>query len=236
LITTNLEKRFKELIEKNKVIIMMSGTIHSEGVLRNIFGLDNFKIIDAETNHQGELVKFKNGYEIDCKYSNFQSKKVTRENFLKTFSKTITFAKPPTLVHLTSFHDLPTEYEKETYNINNLPTQQEIIYEQNQDPFGKRIEAFKNKKTNILFTTKCNRGIDFPGDTCNSIIISRFPYPNISSLFWKILRKTNPEHFRSFYLDKANREMLQKIYRGLRSKNDKVYLLSPDIRVLEFEL
>jgi len=236
LITTNLEKRFKELTEKNKVIIMMSGTIHSEEVLKNIFGLDNFKIIDAETNPQGELIKFKNGYEIDCKYSNFQSGKVTRENFLKTFSKTITFAKPPTLVHLTSFYDLPTEYEKETYNLNNLPTQQEIIYEQNQDPFGKRIEDFKNKKTNILFTTKCNRGIDFPGNTCNSIVISRFPYPNISSLFWKILRKTNPEYFRSFYLDKANREILQKIYRGLRSKNDRVYLLSPDIRVLGFEL
>ena len=31
-----LEKRFKELIEKNKVIIMMSGTIHSEKVLKNI--------------------------------------------------------------------------------------------------------------------------------------------------------------------------------------------------------
>jgi len=236
LVTTNLEKRFKELIDKNKLIVMMSGTIHSESVLKNIFGLDNFKIINAETSNQGELIKCKNGYEIDCKYSNFQSGKITRETFLKTFSKTIASAKPPTLVHLTSFYDLPTEYEKESYNLTNLPTQQEIIYEQNKDPFGTRILDFKNKKTNILFTTKCSRGIDFPGDTCNSIIISRFPYPNISSLFWKILKLTNPNHFRSFYLDKANRDLLQKIYRGLRSKNDKVYLLSPDIRVLNFEL
>ncbi|MBS3087246.1 hypothetical protein J4226_01495 [Candidatus Pacearchaeota archaeon] len=39
----------------------------------------------------------------------------------------------------------------------------------------------------ILFSTKCARGVDFAGDKCNSIIITKFPYPNIQSLFWKIL-------------------------------------------------
>ena len=76
----------------------------------------------------------------------------------------------------------------------------------------------------------------FPGELCNSIIISRFPYPNISSLFWKILRETNPNNFMSFYMDKAKREITQKIYRGLRSKNDKVFLLSPDVRVFNHKL
>ncbi len=235
LITTNLEKRFKELVDKNKFIVMMSGTIHSDSVLKNIYGLENFKVIDAEINTQGELNKLKNGYELDCKYSNFQSGKISREDFLRTFSKTVESAKPPTLVHLTSFQDLPTEYEKHTFNLV-LPTQQDVMSEQNRDPTGSRIQDFKDKKFPVLYTTRCNRGIDFPGDTCNSIIISRFPYPNISSLFWKILKRTNPEHFMSFYMDKANRELTQKIYRGLRSKNDKVYLLSPDIRVLGFEL
>ena len=235
LITTNLKKRFKELTEKNKIIVMMSGTIHSDYVLRNIYNLENFKIIDAEISTQGNLIKLKNGYELDCKYANFQSGKISREGFLKTFSKTIESAKPPTLVHLTSFQDLPTEPEKESYNLV-MPTQNEIKMEQNADPMGNRIQEFKDKKFPVLYTTRCNRGIDFPGETCNSIIISRFPYPNISSLFWKILKKTNPEHFMSFYMDKAKRELTQKIYRGLRSKEDKVYLLSPDIRVLGFEL
>jgi hypothetical protein len=45
--------------------------------------------------------------------------------------------------------------------------------------------------------------------------------------------KTKPQHYWSFYKDKANRELLQKLYRGLRSKEDKVQLLSPDLRVLE---
>jgi len=235
LITTNLEKRFKELVDKNKLIVMMSGTIHSESVLKNIYGLENFKVIDAETNTQGMLNKLKHGYELDCKYSNFKSGKISREDFLKTFSKTVESAKPPTLVHLTSFQDLPNEFEKQSYNLI-LPTQHEIIHEQNNDPKGLRIQDFKDKNFPVLYTTRCNRGIDFPGDTCNSIIISRFPYPNISSLFWKILKKTNPQHFMSFYMDKARRELTQKVYRGLRSKDDKVYLLSPDIRVLGFDL
>jgi len=234
IVTTNLEKRLKEIIEKNKVFVMMSGTLHSESVLKNIFGIDNFKVIDAETAHQGELIKSKHGYELDCSYASFKRGSTTREGYLKALSKCISLAKKPTLVHVNSFYDLPNETEKAQYNIDNLPTQEFLISEQKQDPLGERVHHFKNKKTDILFTTKCNRGIDFPGDTCNSIVITRFPYPDISDIFWKILKKNRPEHFMPFYMDKARRELLQRIYRGLRSKNDRVELLSPDRRVMDF--
>lgn len=236
LVTTNLAKKFHELAEKNKILILMSGTIHSEKVLKNIFGIENFKVIEAETKHQGELIKCKHGYEMDCKYSNFQNNKISREEYLKALSKSIASAKQPILIHVNSFSDLPTDLEREKFDLHNLITRDELIEQQSKDPFGERIKDFKNKKTSILFTTKCNRGADFPGDVCNSIIVTKFPYPNISGIFWKILRKTRPEHYHSFYMDKAKRELLQKIYRGLRSKDDKVYLLSPDSRVLDFNI
>ena len=236
LVTTNLEKRLKEIIDKNKIVVMMSGTIHSESVLKNIFGLDNFKIIEAEVGHQGELIKSKNGYELDCSYASFKSGKTTREGYLKALSKCIAIAKKPVLVHVNSFYDLPNENEKITFSLDNLPTQSDFKEEQKNDPMGERVHHFKNKKTDILFTTKCNRGIDFPGDTCNSIVITRFPYPDISDVFWKILKKNKPAHFMPFYMDKSRRELLQRIYRGLRSKDDKVYLLSPDSRVLDFDI
>jgi len=234
LVTTNLAKKFNDLVEKNKVLVMMSGTIHSEGVLKNIFGLENFKIIEAETKHQGELIKCKTGYEKNCSYANFGANKITREEYLFALSKSVSCAKEPVLVHVNSFSDLPTEQEKIKFNLNNLPTKQELMQKQKNDPFGQMIKDFKSGKAKVLFTTKCSRGIDFPGELCNSIVITRFPYPNISDIFWKILKKTSPQHFMSFYMDKARRELLQKIYRGLRSKTDKVYLLSPDSRVLEF--
>jgi Rad3-related DNA helicase len=234
LVTTNIKKRLREILDKNKTIVMMSGTIHSESVLRNIFGLENFKIIDAETERLGDLKICKQGYELDCRYSNLKKTPGFRKIYLLALSKSVSCAKRPTLVHVTSFYDLPTSSEKKILNIDNLPTQEELIIQQKEDPLGKRISDFKNKKTDILFTTKCGRGADFPGDTCNSIIITRFPYPDISSLFWKVLKKNHPEYFRGFYLDKSKRELLQRVYRGLRSRDDKVYLLSPDIRVLNF--
>ena len=236
LVTTNLEKRFKEIIEKNKILVLMSGTVHSEKVLKNIFGLEKFKIIKAETQFPGELIKCKHGYEFDCSYESFKKGYVNREQYLKSLSKSICCAKKPVLVHVHSFSDLPNEQEKINFNLDNLPTREELIKEQIEDPFGEKITNFKNKKSDILFTTKCSRGIDFPGDVCNSIVITRFPYPNISSIFWKILKRNNPQNFMSFYMDKAKREILQKIYRGIRSKNDKVYLLSPDIRVLNSKI
>ncbi len=235
LVTTNLEKRLKEIISKNKIVVMMSGTLHSETVLKTIFGIDNFKTIEAEVNTQGDLIINKHGYELDCSYSAFKSGKTTREGYLKALSNCVLIARKPTLVHITSFSDLPKEFEKAKYEIDNLPSQEQILEEQKKDPLGERIHHFKNKKTDILFTTKCNRGIDFPGDMCNSIIITRFPYPNISDIFWKILKKNKPAHYNSFYMDKSRRELLQRIYRGLRSKTDKVELLSPDVRVMDFK-
>jgi len=91
---------------------------------------------------------------------------------------------------------------------------------------------FKSGNSNILFTTKCSRGIDFPGHTCRSVVFTKYPNPNINGTFWKILGKTHPDYFWEFYKDKARREFLQKIYRALRSKDDHVCILSPDIRVL----
>lgn len=236
LVTTSLEKRFKELLDKNKIFILMSGTIHKESVLKSIFGITDFKIIDAETKHQGELIKCRNGYEMDCSYDNFRKGIITREKYLKALNSAISCAKKPVLVHVTAFSDLPTDKEKIDYGLNELITSNELLDEQKSDPMGKRIIDFKNKKINVLFTTKCNRGIDFPGEMCNSIVITRFPYPNISSIFWKILKKNKPLNFMNFYIDKANRELMQRIYRGLRSKDDKVYLLSPDKRVLDFNM
>jgi len=236
LVSTNLEERFKELSEKNNILIMMSGTLHSEEVLKNVFGIKKFKIIEAETKQPGELIKCYYGYEMNCSYNNFQNNKISREAYLKALSKSISLAKKPLLVHVNSFSDLPTEKEKEDFGLFNLMTQKELLEEQEKDPLGKGIIEFKNRKKDVLFTTKCSRGIDFPGETCNSIVITKFPYPDLSSTFWKIFKKTNPKNFSSFYTDKAKRELLQRIYRGLRTKNDKLYLLSPDKRVLDFEI
>ncbi|OGJ13087.1 hypothetical protein A3K82_03550 [Candidatus Pacearchaeota archaeon RBG_19FT_COMBO_34_9] len=226
-VTTNLAKRMKEMIEKNKIIIMMSGTIHSENILRSIFGLENFKILEAETEQQGSIEIKITGLEFDCKYPIND-----RERYLRALDKCVEISKKPTLVHINSFYDLPDELEMKKFVLKNIISR-EALKEIQSDKTGKDVSSFKNKEVDVLFSTKCTRGIDFPGEQCNSIVFTKYPNPDVKSPFWNILKKTNPNSYWDFYKDKARRELLQRIYRGLRFKDDHVYLLSPDERVLK---
>ncbi len=236
IVTVDLARRFQELLDKNKAMVLMSGTLHSEQVLRDVFGLKKMKIIEAETAGQGLLVKIKTGLEFDCKYENFRNGNYSREDYLAALSACIMLAKRPTLVHVNSFSDLPTRDEKEHYHLGNLPAQDELRQLQEMHKEDELVHAFKSGKNDLLFSTRCNRGIDFPGEQCNSIVITKYPYPDVKSLFWEILKKNKPEYYWEFYKDKARRELLQRVYRGLRSKNDQVQLLSPDSRVLNAEI
>lgn len=231
-VTINLDKLLKSLIDKNKTFVFMSGTLHSPLVLKDIFGLENFKIIEAETFNQGTIRKLKSGLENDFKFENFNNQRVTREQYLRALDRCVEIAKIPIVVQVSAFADLPMESEIEKYSLKNLISSQELLEKQNQDKFGRLIAEFKEGKTKILFTTRCNRGIDFPFEMCNSVVITKFPYPNTQSLFWKILKKNKPEIFWEFYKDKAHRELLQRVYRSVRAPTDTVFLLSPDIRVL----
>lgn len=233
VVTTNLAKRFNEMIEKNKVIILMSGTLHSENVLKNVFGLDNFKVIDAETIQPGRLDILRTGLEFDCKYENFSNGNYNKEKYLKALDKCVETAKKPILVHVNAFKDLPSEEEIQRFNLKNLISSDELKEIQYEDKTGNEIEKFKKGEIDVLFTTKCGRGVDFPGEQCNSIVFTKYPNPNPEDAFWKILKQTKPLQYWGFYKDKALRELLQKTYRGLRSPEDHIYLLSPDTRVLE---
>ncbi|MBU0929769.1 MAG: DEAD/DEAH box helicase family protein [Nanoarchaeota archaeon] len=228
IVTVNLEKKLKEFLDKNKVFVMMSGTIHSEPVLRNVFGLKDFKIIEAETKLNGSIKKIKTG--LENKF-NYQFLNQHRDLYLKALSKCIEIAKKPILIQIHSFYDLPTEFESSKYNVQNIKLRDNLKDEQEKYKKGELVQKFKNKEIDVLYSTKCNRGVDFPGDICNSIIFTKYPFPNLSSLFWKVLRKVNPGQFDLFYFDKADREYIQWIYRGIRSKEDKIELLSPDLRV-----
>lgn len=233
LVTTNLAKKFKEMRDKNKVIVLMSGTLHSENVLRNIFGLDDFCVVEAEVEQQGKIEVKKTGLEMDCKYSNFSKGIYNRDDYLKALDKCVEMSVKPTLVHVNAFADLPSVEEKERLDLENLKSREELIEEQSEDKIGRLVDEFKSGKMEILFSTRAGRGIDFPGGECRSIVFTKYPNPNVQDAFWRILHKTKKEFYWDFYRDKARRELWQKIYRGLRFKEDEVEVWSPDSRVLE---
>jgi Rad3-related DNA helicase len=232
LVTTNLAKRMKEMLDKNKVVIMMSGTIHSESVLKNIFGLENFKVLEAETEQQGSIEVKRTGLEMDCRYENFANGNISKEKYFRALDKCIEVSKKPTLIHINSFYDLPDEFEIKKFDLKNIVSRESLKQMQENENADDNIKKFKRGEIEVLFSTKCTRGIDFPGEQCNSIIFTKYPNPDVKSPFWDVLKKTSPTYYWDFYKDKARRELLQRIYRGLRFKEDHVYLLSPDERVL----
>lgn len=233
LVTINLEKRLKEFLDKNKVLVFMSGTLHSPEVLEKIFGIKEFKVIDAETKSQGSVTKTRTGLERNFRYSMMKNGVLTRKQYLNALSECVRKAKKPVLIHVNSFGDLPSEIEKIELKLWNLMSREELRKLQKKHKMAELVDEFKQGKTDTLFSTKCKRGMDFPGETCNTIILTKYPYPDTSSLFWRVLEKTHKTLYWSFYKDKARREFLQKIYRALRSSDDHVYLLSPDVKVLD---
>ena len=232
LVSTNLSSKFKDLMRKTKTLVFMSGTLHSESVIKNIFGIKNYKIVEAETLNQGSLEIVKTGKEFDCKYSNLNSERYSREDYLKSLNAALDKAEVPMLIHVNAFQDLPNEYEKNSFDLD-IISSEKLRKLQEEDKTGKAVSLFKEGLSSSLFSTKCSRGVDFPGDMCKSIIFTKYPNPPVKDTFWKILQKTHPEHYWEFYRDKARREFLQRIYRAVRSINDHVYVLSPDLRVLD---
>lgn len=232
-VTTNVSKKFSELLEKSQAMILMSGTLHSEKVLKEIFGIKDVAVVYAEKAYNGNLDIHMTGKEIDCKYANFKSGKHTREDYLYALNEAVGKAKKPVLIHVNAYDDLPNETETIRLGLSNLISKEQLKIEQMKDKTGEQVKKFKRKEIDFLFSTRCSRGVDFLGNLCNSIVFTKYPNPDMSGTFWKILQKTHPNSFWDFYKDKAWREFLQRIYRALRSKDDHVYLLSPDKRVLE---
>ncbi len=202
-VTTNVEKRFAELCSKTNSLVLMSGTLHSKEVIEKVFGIKDFAVVEAETKYPGTIDIYEGGYEFDCEYKNLKNK---RKEYLSALSFCIEKAKRPALIHVNAYKDMPVEREITEYSLTNLIPGEKLKSLQTEDKNDKMVLDFKEKRIDILFTTKCSRGVDFPGDTCNSIIFTKYPNPNIQELFWKILKITHSSYFWSIYRDKANRE------------------------------
>ena len=233
LASTNLSAKITELLNKSKALVFMSGTLHSKDVLKAMFKINDYKIVEAETGAFGSLEIVRTGKEFNCSYASLSSITDARRKYLESLSLCVNKAEKPLLIHVNAFADLPNEQEKDKYGLFNLMSSEKLREMQRDDREGKVIGLFKQKAFDKLFTTKCSRGVDFPGDTCNSIVFTKYPNPNVSDTFWKILKKTQSENYWAFYRDKARREFIQRIYRALRSPEDHVQILSPDTRVLD---
>lgn len=86
----------------------------------------------------------------------------------------------------------------------------------------------------VRFSTKMDRGVDLKDDKCRSIILLKYPIPNISDVFLKVLRKqVGTQKFWDYVDDMADRDMLQQCGRAIRNKDDWCKVYSPDKKVID---
>ncbi len=232
IVNIDLQRKLNDYLDKNETFLFMSGTLHSKKVLKDIFGISEYCMIEAEPKDFGTVKKVFTKKERDFRYRNFQNGRVTREEYLKALEECIAFAPRPTLVHVNSFSDLPSMEEQEKLQLN-IMTSEKLQALQEEGKTGGLMQLFKQGKIDILYSTRCNRGVDLPGKMCNSIVYTKYPYPSMHDVFWQVMKLQKPDQYLEFYFDKAAREYKQRMYRGLRSKDDMIYLLSPDVKVLQ---
>ncbi|PTD93698.1 hypothetical protein C9439_06520 [archaeon SCG-AAA382B04] len=210
------QKVLEEFISNSgEKILFMSATPHSKKVLRNVFGLDDFGYVKGETKIPGELrVKTPNN-PIRLTSNRFRKQEV-REKYHKALEECIKKSEKPALIHIHAYRYLPGEVRKEAKNSQK-----------------RHIEKFKKGEKEILFSTKLKRGMDLKGEKCRSVIIQKYPYPNLGDPYLQALKKRLGNDFWDYYEDMARRDLIQQIGRVVRSEDDWAEIWSPDRKVYE---
>ena len=215
----------KEFLSKSaEKILFMSATIQSNDVLKNIFGLEDYGFVTGETKQPGKLYVRRVGGEKAVTHPNWKNDGFKKE-YWKTLSRILENSKRPTLVQVHSFKYLP-----EDNRYPDIPSRKKVM-ENNQE---EEIRSFIKGGKNLIFSTKTDRGVDLPDDTCRSIVLTKYPFPDLSDPVLRVMKKRmRDEPFWRYYRDIAKRELYQQIGRGIRSDSDWIEIWSPDMKVHE---
>lgn len=213
----------RTLMEKSAdKLLLMSATLQSPEVVEKIYNFNDFAYVEGEPRMMGRVYPRRLGTESPVNWRNWK-KPGFRHGYWDALSWIIEKARRPTLVQIHAYQYLP---EEEEYPL--LPTQgfaRQMDQEEN-------IAMFRVGREELLFSTKTDRGIDLPDDTCRSIVLMKYPYPGLKDPFFAVMRrKLGEEAFWEYYHDLAWREFQQQIGRGLRNPGDWVEVWSPDLLV-----
>lgn len=84
-------------------------------------------------------------------------------------------------------------------------------------------------KKQIIISTRMTRGSDLRDDKCRAVVMTKWPYPDISAGYNQALKKRFGDAvFGKILSDKAEREGIQYVSRGLRHDLDWMIFSSPD--------
>lgn len=205
----------RELSKRSGKILFMSATIHTPNSFNQIFKIRNLKIINGEERFPGTLyiMNYPNGTLPHVTFRKWSDYKF-RENYWSFLDDLIETATRPCLVQVHSYKYLPSKY--------------------NPSDEQKREKFWHFEDEGVRFSTKMDRGIDLRDDLCRSIIILKYPMPDISDIVLKTMRKLlGNDPFWSYLRDMADRDLVQQCGRAVRNENDWCEIYTLDAKVLE---
>lgn len=260
----NILKELFKLSSKN--IIITSGTMHSNFVLSNLFGINannyNVHILDGRKDSPGKLfcIKPQTGL-ARVTYSAYQSP-VFKEHYNKTLNYILDQLKividkktgkqgegkilvlTPAKKYADGIRNRPdvfVDFAKE--KIKEDETTKAIINTSLNDYVDNTlIDIRKIKPTDIqldgdvyrtpqqiIISTRLVRGADLRDDKCRAIVMTKWPTPDVSDgYFQALLKRFGEKIYWAIIQDKAEREAIQYVSRGLRHDNDWEFFSSPD--------
>lgn len=195
---------FSELKKRSGKILLMSATMQTPNIFTSVFKFDNIPQVEAEPKFPGTINIMYTQESVNVQYQNWMNEN-TQKKYFNVLDKIIKVATRPTLIQVHAMKYVHPNY-KEFLN-----------------------KGFIN---NISWSTVTDRGIDLADDKCRSIIITKFPLPNISDIVFRVLRKTLGDTiFWQYVRDVANRDLIQQCGRAIRHKDDWCEIWSPDEQV-----
>ncbi|OKY78068.1 MAG: Rad3-related DNA helicase DinG [Candidatus Methanohalarchaeum thermophilum] len=194
-------------------LLFMSATPQKDRVLKNVYGIKNQAKVVGEPKLRGEIRIKKCEEAVKLTSKTFRKNNIKRKYF-RALESCINQSKKPTLVQIHSYRYLPKKLRERV--------------SKNQE---ENIKKFNQNKRDIVFSTKLKRGIDLKGDKCRSVIIQKYPYPDLSDPYLVAVKNRLGKAFWDYYEDLARRDLIQQIGRVVRDKKDWAELWSPDLTV-----
>ena len=219
---------FKWLFRNSNKILLMSATPLDRSILGKVYGFDKLAWVRGPSKCYGTVyVGGFGGMQVSGKLLR-TGKKSYVEEYARAFVSTILMRRvdgfdPGLIIIWSKLHE---NILREL----NHPIVKTIVF----DSDGSKLKEFIEGKISEVATTRASRGVDLPGNKCRSIVISKAPFPDISSPIWRAYYHIlSDEEFKRAYRAEALNNLLQIIARALREENDWVWIYSPDKTVEE---
>ena len=208
------DKVLRRYMRLSGKLVLMSATIQSVDVLEDVFGLRRFVVVEGEVKFPGRLYVRRVGTERWVTYKKWEHEDF-RERYWLTLMKILENASRPTVVHVFRRY-LPEDFDGS--KLRDVRLLEDIGEEDGEL---------------LVFSTISYRGVDLRDEKCRSIVVLKYPYPDLNDPVLQTMKmRLGEEAFWRYYEDIARRTFIQQVGRGLRHENDWCEFWSPDLHAL----